>query len=617
MTNVNESSEPAPYAVWRTLVESDLGGKSFERRFVKQVAGVDVQPLYTAQQHAADDTGVPGVAPYRRGARLLGNVSGGWGIAQEIDQTESGRARQAAADAVRGGANWLVLRLDQPQEVLGAIPLHEVGVVLSAGFRALPAAEALLARVQSAGALASCTGCLGLDPLGVWAAYGSLPAPLSVWLAECSAMAREVQPAAPGLRTFLVNGSIYHEAGADAGLELGVMLATGVAYLRALTERGLSLVEAAAQLAFEFSVGTDVFLEIAKLRAARVAWSKVLCALGVGGSVPAMFSLGRGSRRALTRIDAWTNLLRGTTESFAAVVGGCDVVITPAVAEALGESDALGLRLARNTQHVLAREAQLGRVIDPAGGSFYVESLTDELARRAWSELRRIEAAGGIQRSLASGELQRELGDALESERRAVETRRRAITGVTEFVAVDAAHAPAHHARRAAPHSERDRYEPCPALVRERLAEPFERLRARADELLAARGRRPLAYLANLGAVRDYEARATFSRGYFEAGGFAIQSDGGFQTPEAAAAAYERSGADLCVLCSSDAVYAALGAAMARGIAACGPRALLLAGDPGAAEAEYRAAGITDFIFLGQNAVHTLAGLIERIARPA
>jgi methylmalonyl-CoA mutase len=611
----------ATYDDWRRLAERDLDGAPFERRLVRRVAGLDVQPLYTARDEPPDDGSLPGSPPYRRGARPLAPGSGEWGIAQEVSHGDPEQARRAALDAIAGGVGWLSLRLADPTPVLDAIPLESVAVLLSSAHGALPATR-LFHHVQQKGIdPAPLRGCLGLDPLGTWAARGVLPSSLEDVLAEASELALWAHGEARGLRALLVNASVYHEAGADAGREIGIALATGLAYLRVLGDAGLSPSAASSELAFELSLGTDFFLEIAKLRAARVCWSRLVAAAGGDADAQRLFCVARGSRRTLTRRDAWVNLLRGTSESFAAVVGGADVVITPALSDALGESDALGARLARNTQHLLLHEAHLGRVLDPAGGSFYVEALTDALARKAWEQLQTIERAGGVARSLRDGVLQRELSAALQADRRAVKTRRWPITGVTEFAQADERE-PAYQAiddvtatprMSLPPDAARDAPALCTPLVLERLAEPFEELRQHADELTRQRGQRPRAFLANLGPVASHKPRATFAQGYFAAGGFAVTSNDGFATPEAAAAAFAESGADIAVLCSSDVLYGELALDTARALAPHRPRAIVLAGNPGASEADYRAAGIGDFIFAGDDATQTLSLLLERV----
>jgi len=290
-------------------------------------------------------------------------------------------------------------------------------------------------------------------------------------------------------------------------------------------------------------------------------------------------------------------------------------------------------------------------VVDPAGGSWYVEAITDGLARRAWEKFQTIERAGGLAAVLSAGTLQAELEMALAAERVAVETRKTAITGVNEYPNVkeenlerpaaipragaaapviasprsllafvpgslveQAARAVTDGARfldvRAA--LNRGPSEKVVPLVRERLAQPFEDLRYRADRFLAAKGKRPSVFLANLGPIAEHKARAGFAQNVFEAGGFLVIGNDGFDSADKAAAAFVESGAELAALCSSDAVYAELAQAAARALRAKGATAVVLAGAPGDAESAYRDAGVTDFIFVGVNVAARLRSLLER-----
>jgi methylmalonyl-CoA mutase len=674
----------ATYEDWLKLVERDLAGAAFEKRLVKRVAGLDVRPLYVRADETSAGPGLPGFAPFTRGATALGASEAGWDVRQEISHADPAAAGRAVLDELNGGATSIAITFDgnlrrgvvasvesgprhadrklandlgvaarglaDLELVLQHVPLDATPVRLSAGASALPAAAGLIAlaarrRVKTA-ALA---GSLGADPLGTLAAEGELPTSVDVALEEAAELALWSAAHAPQLRAIAVDTSAYHDAGADAATEVAVALATGAAYLRALTGAGLAIDAAARQIAFTFSVGRDFFIEIAKLRAARCTWSKVVAASGGDAGSQAMNLHARTSRRTKSRRDPWVNLLRGTAETFAAVVGGADAVTTASFDAPLGESDDLGRRMARNTQHILRHESNVHRVVDPAGGSWYVEAITDGLARRAWEKFQGIERSGGLAAALSAGALQADLKGVLDAERTAVETRKTAITGVNEFpnvrepslerplaappAAVSAASPPAASLRfvrgslveettraiadgaaflqvRAA----LDRGAPARVtpLAQERLAQPFEALRDRADRLLAATGRRPAVFLANLGPIAEHKARAGFAQNAFEAGGFLVAGNDGFDSVDKAAAAFAESGAEIAALCSSDAVYAELAEPAARALRDRGAKAIVLAGAPGVAEAAYRAAGVTDFVFVGVNVAACLGSLLER-----
>lgn len=670
--------EPASYEAWLKLVERDLAGAPFEKKLVKRIAGIDVQPLYTRADGTPDGAGLPGFSPFTRGAYALGAAEMGWDVRHEVLAGEPEAAANAILAALNGGASSLHLVLDRAARagsaehgvdgiaienageldaVLAHVPLDKVAVSLEAGATALPLAAGLIAIAERRKLkLSTLSGSFGIDPLGTLASYGALPTSLTVALSDAAEAARWASAHAPKLRAITVDTSSYHEAGADAAGEIALALATGLEYLRLLTRAGLSIDAAAQQISFRFSVGRDFFVEIAKLRAARRTWARVVEAAGGSAEAGAALVHARTSRRTKTERDPWVNLLRGTAESFSAAVGGADAITTASFDATLGDGDQLAERMARNTQHLLRHESNVHRVVDPAGGSWYVESITDALAKRAWERLQTSEQSGGIARAIIEGSVQQELKALLESERKAVETRKLAITGVNEFpfVGEERLERPRANLERARARvksaaewssaslerlatEEGARFQSvlasvergasfavlrtalakgeqarAPALTRERLAQPFESLRDRADELVANRGKRPSVFLANLGPIPAHKARAQYAQNFFEAGGFAVLGNDGFATADATAAAFAASGAELAVLCSSDAVYAELAEATARALQRAGARAIVLAGSPGDAEPRYRAAGVTHFVYVGVNAVEILRALLER-----
>jgi methylmalonyl-CoA mutase len=319
--------------------------------------------------------------------------------------------------------------------------------------------------------------------------------------------------------------------------------------------------------------------------------------------------------RALARRDPYVNILRATVAAFAAAAGGATSVTVLPFDHALGGlPDGFARRVARNTQLVLAEESNLGRVTDPAGGSWYVESLTEALAQKAWAIVQEIERAGGMLAALRAGLPQDLVARSWKASRAAIATRREPVTGVSEFpdLAEDPRRAAvpdvsalvaAARARLPAVAAAGD-VVPVPP---HRRAEPFERLRDRSDAALARTGERPRVFLCNLGRPADFTARAGFARGLFEAGGFATVASGVLAAPEAAGAAFAASGARLAAICSSDEVYAAMAEAAARSLKEAGALRVYLMGRP---EPDRRtaleAAGVDEFAHAGGDALATL-----------
>jgi methylmalonyl-CoA mutase len=308
----------------------------------------------------------------------------------------------------------------------------------------------------------------------------------------------------------------------------------------------------------------------------------------------------------MAKRDPWTNMLRTTAACAGAAFGGADAVTVLPYTWALGAPDRFARRIARNTQLVLQEESALGRVVDPAGGSWYVEQLTSELAAKAWALFQGIEAKGGIASALTSGALQDEIARVAEERAKAVATGRRELTGVSVFpmlgedgvkVAPNPAPPPltgTQHVRPLTPH---------------RLTEPFEALRDAADVFLAKTGARPRIFLANLGEIVEHNTRSTWVWNFLAAGGIEGLNSDGYASADAAAAAFKTSGARIACLCSSDAVYAKEAQAAAKALKAAGAGRVLMAGRPGPEEALLRSAGVDGFLFAGQDAIAVLADL--------
>ncbi len=401
---------------WERLVEKvlDRVGGDWDRLVTTTYDGIEIQPLYTVDD-PVPPAGLPGLPPFVRGARPDGHVLTGWDVrarydvGENFDESAAAALNEAVLTDLDGGVTSLWLRVGDGED--GAVPvssldavLQEVRldlapIVLDAGEEYERAAQALLALCSEHGVPdTEVAGNLGADPIGVHARTGRAQD-----VSAAAAFTAKVAERYPKLSTLVADGLPYHEAGGSDAQELGAVLATAVAYLRAATEAGLDVATAAARIEFRLAATTDQFNTIAKLRAARRAWARVLEVCGAPGI--AMRQHAVTSPAMLTRRDPEVNLLRTTVACFAAGVGGADAVTVLPFDHAIGLPDKFSRRLARNTQAILLEESKLANVIDPAGGSWYVENLTDALAHAAWDEFTAIEKAGGIEAELASGAL--------------------------------------------------------------------------------------------------------------------------------------------------------------------------------------------------------------------
>jgi methylmalonyl-CoA mutase len=616
---------PSPVEEWRRLVEKELKGKPFTSLQTPLEGGVTLQPLGTPEAGAPLSPEPPGVAPFVRGTRPLGLSEGGWEVCQEYAHPDPA----AAAEAIRGELDrgvqglWLLVgetsgvRLREAadlERLLAPVPLAKTAVHLEAEADAVGLAQRFLEVADRSGvSRGALRGGLGVDPLGALARTGTLARGLQEALAEAVPLVTGTRKASPGLRALLVSTRAYADAGATSVHELAWAVATGVEYLRGLERAGVPPEEAARAVEFSLSVGGQFFPEIAKLRAARLLWSKVVAACGGSPEAQAMRLHARTASATKSQRDPWVNILRGTAETFAAVVGGADSVATAPFDEALGVSDELSRRIARNTQLILRDESSLNRVADPAGGAYAIEQLTADLARAAWAELQRVEALGGMAQALVQGDVARVLAGTRAAREKAVRTRKLPLVGVSEFphlgeapVRREGRPAPQAPAAPAAPAAGGLRIEPLRPV---RLAAPFEALRDASDRHLAAHGARPRAFLANLGTVAEHTARSTWVVNALAAGGIESVEQHGFLAAADAAEAFAKSGAGLAVISGPDALYPEWVPALAGALKARGARAVVVAGKPGDQEAAFRAAGVDTFLFAGGDLLALLSSL--------
>ncbi len=573
----------------RIGVDADLGA-GVAKLVRRTPEGIPVPPLYTAADVAdLPPTGVPGRPPFVRGATADGPVPDGWDIRQRHEHPDPRSAHEAVVADLENGVTSIWLATGDGAElstVLDGVLLDLAPVALDTGGADTGAAAAFLALAPDPAAL---LGTLGLDPIGLRARTGA-----GSDVGSVVPLAKRVAAEHPLVRAVVVDAVPVHAAGGADSQELGFSLAAGVAYLRALTDAGLDVATAAGLLEFRYAVTDEQFPTIAKLRAARRVWSRVLDACGAadaGGQRQHAVT----SPTMPTRRDPYVNLLRGTVAGFAAGVGGADAVTVAPFDAALGASTPFSRRIARNTQALLIQEAHVARVIDPAGGTWLVESLTDALAHAAWAFFQEIEAAGGAVGALDAGLVAARVGQVREGREKAAATRRVPITGVSEFP--DLAERPVQ--RTPLPAS------PSGGLPVYRPAAVFEAYRDQSDATLAATGARPTAFLATLGPLATYSARAAFARNLLAAGGIDAVEAGPTETAEEVATAWADAGATTAVLCSSDALYTERGADTVAALRAAGAAHILVAG-------RVEVPGVDGQVYAGCDAIEVYRGFAAR-----
>jgi methylmalonyl-CoA mutase len=609
---------------WRALVEKALKGADFERKMVTETTdGLKIQPIY-ARGDIMNEAAAPGVSPFTRGTKP--EIDGlGWQIHQFIVDAQPETANANSLEELNAGTNGIVLQVEAPGQpgvaiqssgdiakALTGIALDLAPVQLKAGLRGPEVARLFLDALD---VLKSdhdtVLAHLNVDPIGTWARHGGLNTPLSEAIGEAAALAKEVLAKLPKARTINVDATIYHEAGATEVQELAALAATLTAYLKAFDDHGLEPSRALKTISFTLSATDDIFTTLAKLRAARRIIARIAEAFEAGDAARHLHITTRTSEAMMTKRDPWTNLLRATVACASSAFGGADAITVHPFTWPLGRPDSFARRIARNTQIVCQEESGLGRVVDPAGGSWYIENLTNDLAKAAWAAFQAIEADGGLEASLRSNTLQNQI-DAKRTERAmAIATGRQNVTGVSAFpilgddgVKVEPWPAPdvvnvARDITPVAPH---------------RLAEAFEQLRDQADTLARQTGKPPQVFLANIGRVADHNLRSTWIKNFLAAGGIEALSNDGFANIEDAVQAFSASDTKAACICSSDDLNREHAAPLAKALKAAGAEMIMYAGRPAQDhEPELNTAGVDQYLFAGLDAVMTLSGLQNRL----
>lgn len=612
---------------WRAAVDRVLKGADFEKTLVGRTAdGIAIFPLHPRRGDVAPVAGARGATRWRIVARL--------------DDPDTERGNALIHEDLLGAADSVVLAFSgAPQArgfglrdaspgvldaALAGVHVDLIAVRLESapfGGRAVAEAFATYAkRNRLPGATLDVD--FGLQPLADYAVTGRLPLAFPAILNNTRDVIAHLQEQGfkgPFLRC---DGRPFHEAGASEAQELATVIAQGATYLRGLSERGVALEDIPAMLSFTLAADDDQFLTIAKFRALRLLWSRIEEACGLEAKPVRLHA--ETAWRMLARRDPYVNLLRNTIATFAAGIGGADSIEVQPFTAALGLADSAARRLARNTSLILTEETNLHRVIDPAAGAGSIEALTEEIAAKAWGlfqliETQRHEGEAGLVAALGNGFVAEMIRDTRDARLKDIATRRTPITGVSEFPNI--AEKPVEVL---APIKVKTADVPLPPM---RLAEPYEALRDRADAAKAKTGKRPTIFLANLGRVADFTARAMFAKNFFEAGGFEVITNDGFADGEgmtdlaALIAAFRAAETKFVCLASSDAIYfgpaqEALGPEdtlaeeAARRLVKTGATSLLLAGRPGKHEATLREAGIGNFAFVGCNVLNLLDALL-------
>ncbi|GAB3015215.1 methylmalonyl-CoA mutase small subunit [Mycobacterium bourgelatii] len=583
---------------------AELGDEPEQRLNTPTYDGFSIRPLYTVFDELPEPP-LPGEWPFVRGGDAVRDVKSGWKVIEAfpLPGLATAEANEALLAALNEGVSGLLVRVgergvapDQLGALLQGVYLSLAPVILDAGAHYTYAADVLLglSGEVEADQRATVSIDLGADPLTATFSERNAPAIEDVVAVAARAAGQQ------GVRAITVDGPAFHNLGATAAWELGATIAAAVAYLRLLTESGLPIGDALQQISLRLAADDDQFMTLAKMRAARLLWARVAEVAGAPDRGAAVVHA-ETSLPMMTQRDPWVNMLRCTLAAFGAGVGGADTVLVYAFDVAIpggwpGTATSFARRIARNTQLLLLEESHVGRVLDPAGGSWFVEDLTKELAERAWEHFQAIEARGGF--AEAHDWLAGEIGEIAVRRADDIAHRRIAVTGVNEFPNLGEAPLPQGDSLGRAGH-----------VVR--YAAEFEALRDRSDAYLAKEGKRPQVLLLPLGPLAEHNIRATFATNLLASGGIEAVNPGTVDAAGVADAVAEAGSLSVAVICGTDKRYADEAGNVVRAARSAGVERVYLAGPERAVgEAQDRP---DDYLTAKINAVEALSELLTRL----
>ena len=660
---------PPTYEEWVEATTISLKGKPFEKLIKTTPEGIEIRPMYQQTDIAQ--------LPHLNGRFL--KIDPTWHIAQALPYPTAAQLNAALKEDLSRGQTAVLITPDTPsklgynpdavlsdsigengtslanvadwEQALSEIEL-DVPLFIDGGEANLPQFALLLSALHNQNKKTKLTGGLFNDPIAAQLSGQCRTTPDQLY-DETAVLTRWAKANAPAFTTLAVNCAIYQEGGGSAVHQLGFGLVTAIAHIRALQERGFTIDEIAPRIRFIFSIGGDFFMEIAKLRAARLLWAQIVESFGGSANAQQIKIHAQTAVSNKSTLDAHSNMLRTTTEAMAAAIGGADSLQTAPFDIRSHQPNEFARRISRNVQLILQSEMNLTQLTDPVGGSYYVEYLTDQLASHAWALLQEVEGQGGILAALEDNYPQTQLKETAAQAQQRLAMRKDVLIGVNQYANLGEEKQPENkpefdvQARRQTfatlppteigqitnmetavaaaksgatlgdlvtalrPEDHLSAIEPIQPVL---LAKPFELLRANADQFATAQGHPPRIFLANMGPLRQHKARADFARRFFAAGGFEVIYADGFDDVETAVSAINESGETAVCICSSDDTYPELVPPLVAGIKANNPDAVvILAGYPKEQIETHKANGIDDFIYLGANCYEINHNLQEKL----
>jgi methylmalonyl-CoA mutase len=672
---------------WRDLAEKGLKGAPYDKVLLTQTAeGITLKPIYT-QDDVKDIPflhNLPGFTPFVRNTSISGNTKQVWAIAQECDIPDMELWNKALLEDLNKGQNTVYIKFDDNASIakpLNDIKANELGINgspvyslndlkkalqgisledVNINIEAYSAALATAAMIESIADknnvdLKKVKGSISTDPIAILANNGSLPNTWKQAMDEMAELTRWAIDNAPQIKTIMIDATVWNNAGASAVQELSYALSTAVIYISEMLERGFTIEQVSKNITFSFGIGKHLFMETSKLRAARYLWAQIIESFKGSEDSQKMYIFAKTSQYNKTYYDPWVNILRTSTEAFSAILGSCDALCINTFDSIVKRSDEFSRRIARNQHNVLLEEAHLDRVIDPAGGSWYVESLTNEICEKSWALFQEIDSKEFI-RLLQDETIQNEIENSHKFKLKNITNRKEALIGTSVFANLEEKKLETNDYDMQAIYNKienglvadsveiafdknivanmrkelekgvsvasiykalwKDRIKDIEIkkVSKRRLAEQYETLRNASIEYQNKNGHLPQVFLAAMSPINVLKPRMDFSQGFFQPGGFAVNVSDYYDSIDKACKDAVASKSPVIVICATDDAYPELVPSMTQKLKKENSSLIVIvAGYPTDHIDKFKESGVDFFIHLKADTVQTLSDIMKKI----
>lgn len=597
---------PVSTALWEEKISEDLKGADYEKKLIwNTYEGIRIKPYYR-QEHIQDLQFVntlPGEKPYVRGFHSAGND---WEIRDHIAVEDVVLANNTALKALKSGAGALSFGIKylayhhEMNTLLQGIDLSKTPLHFFSSFSYSLLADLLLKAIADRKADATkVKGSMNFDAISYYLLHGEYYNSKEDNFNEAAALLSMLAEKLPAFKVININGQHFGNAGASITQELAFSLASGHEYLVELGQRGLSVDDVAPRMQFTFGTGSNYFLEIARLRAAKMLWASICEQHHPKNEESSRIYIHAvSSSWNKTIYDPYVNLLRLTTEAMSAALGGADAISLLPFDGLYHEASEFGSRLSRNIQHILKEESHLNTVADPSGGSYYIENLTHEIASMAWDIFKQIEKAGGMCVAMESGKIKADVEAVSRQKAADIEMRKVSVLGTSSYP---------NTAEQVLAELEKGTEDTASSYLKmHRAASAFEELRLATEGIVANGRKQPVVFLLTYGNLAMRKARATYSANFFGCAGFHVCQEYLYTGDEECIKAIRDAEADIVVLCSSDEEYSQA-VNMVPVIKQAVPEIItVIAGYPKDIAEQLKGAGVDEFVHVRANALELL-----------